>query len=79
MARFYFHLRNDVAVDDEEGQELPTEEAARVRALEYALDMAASSLLEYHKINLRHHIILANASGETIATVAFGDAVAIED
>jgi hypothetical protein len=56
MPRFYFHLRNDMSVDDDEGIELPDLAAARQRAEQYALDMSAVNVLEERKLNLHHHI-----------------------
>jgi hypothetical protein len=78
MPRYFFHLRNDLSVDDEEGEEFPTLEAALKRAEEYALDMSAASVLEHHKLNLHHRIEIANSSGEILATVEFGDVVKVE-
>jgi hypothetical protein len=78
MPRFYFHLRNDMSVNDEEGLELPSIEGARLRAEKYALDMSAASVLEHRKINLHHRIEVANARGQIVLTVEFGDVVRIE-
>jgi hypothetical protein len=78
MPRFYFHLRNDLSVDDEEGQELPDVEAARVRAERFALDMTAASVLERRKINLHHQIEVADERGERVLIVEFGDVARIE-
>jgi hypothetical protein len=78
MPRFYFHLRNDLSVDDEEGMELPDVEAARERAEKYALDMSAASVLEHRKINLHHAIIVADDTGQNILTVEFGDVLTVQ-
>lgn len=78
MPHFYFHLLNDMSVTDEEGLELPDIEAARVRAVQYALDMTAASVLEQRKINLHHRIEVADETGQTALTVEFGDVVTIE-
>ena len=78
MPRFYFHLRNDMSVNDEEGLELPNIENARARAEQYALDMSAASVLEQRKINLHHRIEVADDKGQTVLTVEFGDVVRIE-
>lgn len=78
MQRYYFHLRNDMSVDDEEGQELPDLEAARGVAAQYALDMSAVSIRERAKLNLHHRIEVANDAGEIVLTVEFGDVVAIQ-
>ena len=78
MPRFYFHLRNDLSVDDEEGRELPDVEAARVQAEKYALDMSAASVLEQGKINRDHRIVVTNEAGQDVLTVRFGEVVTIE-
>ena len=77
MPRYYFHLRNDLSVDDPEGRELPDLAAARELAEKYALDMSAASVLEHGRINLRHRIEVADASGKTVSTVEFGDVVTV--
>jgi hypothetical protein len=79
VPRYYFHLRNDMSVDDEEGKELPNLEAARGTAAKYALDMSAMSVLEHAKINLHHRIEVADDGGEIVLTVEFGDVVRVED
>ena len=43
MPRFYFHLRNDLSVDDEEGVELPDLAAARDHAIYNARSIAAEN------------------------------------
>lgn len=78
MPRFFFHLRNDLSADDEEGLELPDLEAARARAAEFALDMSAASVLEQRKINLHHRIEVADENGDHVLTVEFGDVVTVE-
>jgi hypothetical protein len=78
MPRYFFHLRNDLSVDDEEGQELPGLEAARTRAEKYALDMSAASILEHRKVNLHHRIEVGDDTGQIVLTVEFGDVVTVE-
>jgi hypothetical protein len=78
MPRYFFHLRNSVDAEDYEGLELPDVGAARERAVAYALDMTAASVLEQRKINLHHRIEVADEQGQTVITVEFGDVVKIE-
>jgi hypothetical protein len=78
MPRFYFHLRDEMWVEDEEGIDLPDLGAARSRATAYALEMSAASILEQQRINLRHRIEVTNDTGELDLTVEFGDVVTIE-
>jgi hypothetical protein len=78
MPRYYFHLRDDLNVDDDEGTNLPSLEAARRRAVNYALNMAAAAVLEQHKLTLSHRIEVADDTGGIAMTVTFGDVVAIK-
>ena len=78
MPRYYFHLRNDLSLDDEEGEEYPTLEAARERAVQYALDMSAASVVEERKLNLHHRIEVADSDGRIVFAVKFGDVVKVE-
>ena len=78
MPRFYFHLRNDMNVDDPEGKELPDLDEAIRCARVYAIDMAAASIVEHHKLNGTHRIEVADQSGEIVCAVRFGDVVKIE-
>ena len=78
MPRFYFHLRNDLSVDDEEGIELPDIEAARERAIEFAVDMSAASVLEHRKLNLHHKIEVADQNGDIVQIVEFGDVLTVK-
>lgn len=78
MPRFFFHLRDDMSVDDEEGQELPDVAAARLRAFKYAVDMSANSILEHQKVNLHHSIEVADETKQVILTVEFGDVITVE-
>jgi hypothetical protein len=78
MPRFFFHLRNDLTVDDSEGKELPDSKAAHAQAERYATEMAAFSLVEHGRINLQHRIEVTNEAGQNVAIVKFGDVVGIE-
>lgn len=77
MPRFYFHLRNDLVVDDDEGMELPNLAAARDHAVFNARSIAAENV---HKgrLNLSHRIEIAADSGQILSTVTFADAVQVE-
>jgi hypothetical protein len=78
MPRFFFNLYNDVFVDDQEGEELPDLAAARVRAEGFARDMAAASVLDHGRIDLRHRIEVVDASRQPLLSVTFGDVVTIK-
>jgi hypothetical protein len=77
MARYYFHLHNDVECRDEIGQDFPTLNAAVGQATEYAREMAAASVKELGRIVLHHRIDLEDESGAIVHTVTFGEAVNI--
>ena len=78
MPRFYFHLRNDLEVDDEEGTEVPDLAAAREFALLNARSIAAENVHQ-GLLNLRHRIEITDEAGETVGVVTFGDAVKVEE
>jgi hypothetical protein len=78
MARYFFNLKNDLDVPDEEGEDLPDLAAAQERARAYALDMSAASVLERGTINLHHRIDVSDESGATVHSVEFGDVVLID-
>ena len=77
MPRFYFNLRNDLVVDDEEGLELPDLAAAREYALFTARSIAAENVHK-GKLNLSHRIEIADEDNQVLATVSFADAVKVE-
>ena len=76
MARFYFHLYNDIVSKDEEGRELPDVDTARHDAQEDARNMAAESVRE-GELNLDHYVEVADDTGETLFRVTFGEVVKV--
>ena len=78
MPRYFFHLRNDHILDDEEGSELRSDEAAKVRAMSFALSMAAADIVETRKLDLSHCIEVTNEADEVIHSVAFGDVIEVK-
>lgn len=78
MARYYFHLRDELGAHDEEGLDLPDLDAARAQAEKFAVEMSGASVVERRALNLDHCIEVADASGGIVATVRFGDVVRIE-
>ena len=77
MPRYFFNLRNDLDVDDHEGVVFPDLGEARLRGAAYAKNMAAVSVTEHGRINLSHHIDIADETGQVLSTVRFGDVVKI--
>lgn len=78
MPRYFFNLRNDMSVDDEEGRELPDLETARSWARKYAAEMAAVSVVDHHHLNLHHRIEVTDEAGLIVVVVEFRDVVRIE-
>jgi len=77
MPRFYFHLKNDLIVDDLEGRELSDIEAALGEARRDVRALAAEQVRQ-GRLVLHHHIDIADPTGRVVATVTFGDAMEIE-
>lgn len=77
MPRFFFHLRDDLDVIDEEGTELPDLAAARRQAVKEARSLACEQVL-HGRLNLAHYIDIEDDGGAVLATVTFGEVVEIE-
>jgi hypothetical protein len=76
MARFYFHVHDDIVTEDLEGAELPDLAAARETALEAARDLVCAAVMR-GELNLDHRIEVAGEGGENLLTVTFRDAFTI--
>ena len=76
MPRFYFNLRNDISVDDDEGAVLPDLVAARQHALSNARSIAAANVYR-GRLDLSLSIEIVDHTGELADTVTFGDAVTV--
>lgn len=75
--RYFFHLRDDLDVEDEEGTDLPDLDAAISRSVVYAIDMAATAVLEQRKLDLHHRIEVADAAGTILHTTEFRDVLVV--
>ncbi len=78
MARFFFHVRDDMDVPDDEGAELRDIEVARNLATQSARVLMCETLKESGRISLNHRIDVEDEQGAVVASVPFGDAVSIE-
>ena len=78
MPHYFFHLHNDIEVEDHEGQEMPDLAAARERAVRDAQEMAALSVVQHGRIVCHHRVDVVDEGGEVVLTVTFGQAVKIE-
>ena len=77
MTHYYFHLIDGVRVEDEEGQELADDEAARAEALRSARSIMADAVWA-GRIPLDESIEIV-ADGEVIEVLAFRDAVSLPE
>lgn len=77
MPRYYFHVRNDIVAEDEEGTEFDSIDAAQEFAVESARDLVCHSVKQGH-LNLDHYIEVADERGRQVLKVTFRDAFTIE-
>lgn len=78
MPRYFFHLHNDVEVEDEDGVDLPDLEAVRAEALKAARDLMAEDV-KRGKLTLSHRIEIRDQAGEPVLTVRYADAIKLRD
>jgi hypothetical protein len=78
MPLFYFHVFNDVVNMDEEGQELPSLDAAREHALEIARELVCEEVHQGY-LNLEHRIEIDDEKGERLLALTFRDAFTVTD
>ena len=78
MARYFFHIRNDVETEDEEGTEFPDVEAARLYAVQSARSLISADIQQGH-LDLGHRIIVTDELGEEVLVLTFGDAFDLKD
>lgn len=78
MPKFYFHLRNDIDVPDDEGRDLPDLEAARDEAICLARFEISQAVTRDAKITLSHRIEIEDDDKQVVDTVWFRDVVAVE-
>ena len=78
MARYFFHLHNDVDAPDPDGVELPDLESAKQCALRNARFTAAETIKDEGHFIGDHRIDIEDEQGTVLDTVYFRDAVKIE-
>jgi hypothetical protein len=76
MARYFFHLHNDMDAFDEEGADLPDDAAARAYAVDSVRDVAVESIVK-GRLNLEHFIDIVREDGTAVHRVRFGDAICV--
>jgi hypothetical protein len=79
MARFYFNIVTATqTIEDPEGTELLSVEAARVEAIKDARQLMAAAMLAGHDISTRH-IEITDGLGQIFLVIPFTDAYASKD
>jgi hypothetical protein len=78
VPRFYFHLRNDLDVPDDEGKELPDLGAAHTQALELARFEVSEMAKEQGRVVLHHRIDIEDEQHRVVDSVWFRDVVQVE-
>jgi hypothetical protein len=78
MPRYFFDLYDDLAVHDDEGQELNDDQNASDAAVRSARQIAATQVLNGH-LNLAHRIEARSEDGGFVKIVRFGEVIAITE
>jgi hypothetical protein len=78
MPKFFFNLRDDVCVNDEEGKDLPDAAKAREMAVSFARDIMSEDVKE-GRLVLKDEIDVIDDKGDKVLTLPFRDAIEIED
>jgi hypothetical protein len=75
MPHYYFHLRHgsQLTIDDE-GQDLPDDDAARVEAVESVHEILAEEI-RAKRADVPEAMVVADENGREITSVPFADAV----
>jgi hypothetical protein len=77
VPRYYFHVRNDIDADDDEGVELADDAAARAYARNAARHLICHGIHEHGGVNLDHHIDVAGEEGIPLFQVPFRECFTI--
>jgi len=78
MPKFFFNLRDDVCVTDEEGKDLPDAAKAREMAVSFARDIMSEDVKD-GRLVLKDEIDVIDDKGDKVLTLPFRDAIEIED
>ena len=78
MPRFFFNLRNEILVEDNEGKELENTARARETAVTYARCIMAEDVKDGRLI-LKDEIDILDSDREKVLTLPFRDAIRIEE
>jgi hypothetical protein len=75
MPRFFFDLYNDTTVTDDEGQEFPDLQTARVEAVKQVRKLIGGLVVENGTIDLLHFLQLRDEDGNIVHRIEFREAV----
>lgn len=78
MPRYFFDVYDDVIAPDEEGMELPNEQAARLQALIGARDIMSEQVRHGYLVR-SHWIDILDERRALLAKVTFGEAVDVKE
>lgn len=79
MRRYYFDLFNGEVTLDEEGTELPDDDAAREFARHEVQYQAAESVRHHAHLVRSHKLVVCGENRLEIETITFGDVVRVTD
>lgn len=78
MPRYFFNVYDDVVAPDEEGQELPNLQAARLSAIAGARDLVTAQVKHGYMVR-SHWIDVIDEQGAVVLSVTFGEAVEVRE
>ena len=78
MPRYFFNVYDDVIAADEEGVDLPNEQAARLKALIGARDIIAEQVRRGYLVR-SHWIDILDENRQHLLKLTFGEAVDIRE
>jgi hypothetical protein len=78
MARYYFHLYDDVVTIDDEGMDLPNIIAARDTAIAMIRGLICGDV-QNGRLDLRHRLEVSGQDEERLLTVRYGEAVELRN
>ncbi len=76
MPRFFFHLQNERRVVDEDGQDYPDLDTARLYARETIRALACFDVQQGY-LRAGDRFDIADENGRVVATVGFDDAITV--
>ena len=78
MARYFFHVVDDVVAADDEGMEFADAASARLHAVKCARELMCDQLRQ-GRLHLGHRIEIEDSVGAPVMRVHFAEVVAIRD